>query len=200
MNDRNNQDYSTRRFSTDGFDCTPPPGAMDELLRPKRARMFRPPDPPVKPSRLEEARKVVNMAMFLAMGIAFIFAMLAIANYCTGRRETVAPAPIISPTPAVVRPTSRPVPTPTLVPVTPVRRAELAVKRAALVGLPIGWQGQETMPDGSTLPVRYMGEVGYFDHLPRNPTLGDMWKVTSSGAAWVWTTPANFSVPAWVDP
>jgi hypothetical protein len=197
----NEKDASTRRFNTDDFDCTPPPGAMDELLRPKRARMFRPPEPPpAKPSRLEEARKFVNTAVLLAMGVAFIFAMFAMASRKTAPVSTLpppysyGPAPTPAPAPAARAEVTIQQPNPV------VRRAELAVKRAQLVGLPVGWQGREQMPDGSIVSVRYMGEVGYFDHLPRNPALGDMWKVTSSGAAWVWTTPAGFAAPAWVDP
>lgn len=199
----NKKDASTGRFSTDGFDCAPPEEVVDELLRPRRARMFRPPEPPpTKPSRLEEARKFVNTAVLLAMGIAFIFAMLVItiASRKTAPVSTLPPpysyGPALTPAPTPTARANVTIPQPNPV----VRRAELAVKRAQLVGLPVGWQGQEQMPDGSIVPVRYMGEVGYFEHLPHNPALGDMWKVTSSGAAWVWTTPAGFAAPAWVDP
>jgi hypothetical protein len=187
----NEKDTSTRRFSTDGFDCQPPREAVDELLRPKRPRMFHPPEPPHKRSRFEEIRTVGNTIVLWAIGIAFIIALFSIASRVP-KPAPVAPAVIVQPTPA-----------PPLTPVVPqpeVRRAQLAVKRAQFVGLPIGWQGQEQMPDGSVVSIRYMGEVGYFDSLPRNPALGDMWKVTSSGASWVWTTPAGFAAPAWVDP
>jgi hypothetical protein len=197
---------SSKRFNTDEFESAPPRAAVEEMLRPKRARMFRSSPPsPGKPSRLEGARKFVNTAIGWAAGLTFIFTMLVVASYFVGKRET-APAPaVVFPTP---RPSVAPAPTPALVPpalapiapAPPVRRAELAVKRAQFVGLPVGWTGNELMPDGSIVPVRYMGEVGYFDHLPRNPSYGDMWKVTSSGAAWVWTTPAGFAAPAWVDP
>ena len=100
----------------------------------------------------------------------------------------------------------------TVLPEPPVRRAELAtpvqratlvlpeVRRADFVGLPIGWQGFITMPDGHGLIVRYMGEVATFDQLPRNPQWSDMWKVAESGASWVWYMPSGFSGPSWVDP
>jgi hypothetical protein len=213
---------STRRFSTDDFDCQPPREAVDELLRPKRTRNFRPPEPPpVKPSRLEEARRFVNTAVFVAMGMAFVFAMLAVASWFLDKRninqETLLTRPAL-PTPAATRPTPRPTPRPLVnptpvprtqwapspvlpAPVQPtVRRAELAIKRAEFVGLPIGWTGTETMPDGSIVPVRYMGRVSDFNQLPSYPNLGDMWSVTNSHNSWVWTTPAGFFTPAWVDP
>lgn len=184
------------RFNTDEFDCFPPPEAMDEL----RSRRFRPPTPPPrKSSRLEEARKFVNTAVLGASGLAFIFAMMVVVASVLFNRAKEETRPVPAPTPAAVAPTPRSYvygPPPTV----PAPRAELAVKRATFVGLPVGWRGSETMPDGSIIPVTYKGEVGYFDSLPRNPALGDMWKVLSSGASWVWYTPAGFSAPAWVDP
>ena len=75
-----------------------------------------------------------------------------------------------------------------------------AVRRAELVGIPSGTELGITMPDGHQLIVRYMGEVASFSQLPRNPNWSDMWKVTESGASWVWYMPSGFSGPAWVDP
>jgi hypothetical protein len=132
-------------------------------------------------------------------------------------QQTVVPAPTPVPTPA---PTSKPelAPVPTPVPLTmpepgvevrraelatPVRRAELIlpdVRRAELVQIPIGYTGQVTMPDGQQIVVTYRGTVPTFDQLPRQPGWNDMWKVTESGHAWVWTTPSGFSSPAWQDP
>jgi hypothetical protein len=195
------KDISTRRFNTDEFDCTPPREAVEELRRTKRT--FHPPDPPPrKSSRLEEARKMVNTAMFLAMGIAFIFAMLTIATRHEENRSADRKILYTNPVPA---PTPTPVPTPApplppTLPLPQVRRAELAVKRAEFVGLPVGWQGDIHMPDGTPMSVRYMGKVSSFEQLPRNPSYGDMWKVIASGATWVWCTPAGFAAPAWVDP
>ena len=79
-----------------------------------------------------------------------------------------------------------------------VRRAELVgpdVRRAELVDIPIGTTGPVTMPDGQQIVVTYRGTVPTFDQLPRQPGWNDMWKVTESGHAWVWTTPSGFSAP-----
>jgi hypothetical protein len=157
MNDRKQQqqkDSSTRRFSTDDFDCEPPREAVEEMLRTKRARTFRsPPDLPTRPSRLEEARRFVNTAIFAACGLAFIFAMIAIVGWALSSRNSdreILTRPVPVSTPAVIAPTPRsysyspapvPTPAPLLAPVIPdpvVRRAELAVKRAEFVGFPVG--------------------------------------------------------------
>ena len=208
----NQQDTTARRFSTDNFDCKPPPEAMDELLR-RRAPSFHPPQPPeppkkTPPGKLETTRKFVNRAVFWMMALAFILILCAIFNWYGQNRVRSAdqellhttlnpvptPAPRFQPTPALPL-------TPTL-PSPEVRRAELAVtvKRAEFVGLPVGWQGYEKMPDGSIVQVRYMGEAASFDQLPRNPSLGDMWRIPASKASWIWSTPAGFAAPAWVDP
>ena len=216
MPENEKKETTARRFSSynvktgawEEFDCQPPPEAMDELLRPKRAHTFRPP-PNAGTGKLEKAQKFVNTLFFWMLALAFVLTLCAIASWQGEKRaakkadqailRTVAPTPVSTPRPTPP-PALTPPPTQTYAPKAKLVRLPESPRRAEYVGLPIGWQGNEQMPDGRITPVRYMGEVGYFDNLPRNPNFGDMWKVTSSGNSWVWYTPAGFSRPAWVDP
>lgn len=103
------------------------------------------------------------------------------------------PVPLAAPTPATL---AMPLPTPEPL----VLRAQLIEREVRRASLREGQFFAIQMPDGSVPLIRYMGVVPSFDQLPRNPNLYDLYKVVSSGHAWVFMQPAGFAAPAWVDP
>src|SRR5258708_4157658 len=152
-----------------------------ETTLPKEHFYSPPPKRTIKPATAADWR---------TLGIVGIIAVTFIATVqlLTQRQ----PAAAVTATAAAAAPTA---PDPATPPqVTP------EVRRAQLLTWPLGATGWTTMPDGHRIVVRYMGAVDTFDQLPRTPQWSDMWKVTQSGASWVWYTPVGFTRPAWVDP
>ena len=209
------------RFSTDGFDCEPPPGVIDELVAPKRARMLGRPvkAPRQTPPRWKPMLPFLGMLCWPILSIAALGAIM-IAIQSVGRhaapatQTSVSMPPVAAPI-ASATPSATPQHTPfglpaSLEPSVTVRRAEpvvrraelvpVTVRRAELVSVPIGTSGPTIMPDGQLVVVTYRGSVPSFDNLPSDPQLGDMWHVTESNHDSVWCVPAGFASSAWLDP
>ena len=153
-----------------------------ETTLPKEHFYSPPPKPAIKPETAADRRNLRTLGI---IAVTFI----ATVQLITLLRQ---PAAVVTPpTPAATPPTAQVMP---YIQVTP------EVRRAQLVAPPIGSTSSTIMPDGHSTVVRYMGTLGSFDQLPRNPQWGDMWRIPRSGASWVWYTPAGFTRPAWVDP
>jgi hypothetical protein len=148
---------------------------------PPKEQFFSPPPkspPAIKPQTATDWRTLGFVGIFAVTFIATVYILRPPANSFDKR--------VATPTATTAVP-AQPAPTP-------------EVRRAELIAPPIGSAYWATMPDGHSTTVRYMGTMDSFDQLPRNPQLGDMWRIPQSGANWVWYTPAGFTRPAWVAP
>ncbi len=208
------------RFSTSGsgFDCEPPPGVWDELLRRKAHRP--PPPPPVTPVKPAPPARDWRSTALAVLGVALVAvvivsqlahqssqqaaAPIAAASPAPPLRVSVPSAPWPAPPPAVEVRRALPVPVPRaeLVPIT-VRRAALMRLPSQELGvyqyyhLPVEWGG------GSVL-ARFMGTVANFSDIPKDPTPGDMWNVLEGGS----TVSLGFTgqpqqgtvIPVFIDP
>jgi hypothetical protein len=90
-----------------------------------------------------------------------------------------------------------------------VRRAErvpTSVKRATLLRLPgqefgvYKWYDLPAEWGGGSVWARYVGTKERFSEIPPNPSLGDLWNVTETGASWIYCIPAGYDHAAWIDP
>ena len=111
------------------------------------------------------------------------------------------PAPIIQPTPA--QPVSQP---PPAVAPPKARLVSVEAKRAILLRLPwqeLGvykWYELPNVWGGGSVLARYLGTVGRFSQIPPNPTPGDLWNVTETGASWIYCFPQGYNHAVWIDP
>ena len=80
----------------------------------------------------------------------------------------------------------------------PVALRALPVSSAALAVPAVGWQSIR-MPDGSTSPAYYEGELPSSAALPlQGHFIGE--EYSTGNTSWVWMTPAGTNVASWVDP
>ncbi len=208
---------SPPRFATDGFDAVPPREVIEELLKRRR-----PPPPIVIPSAPPRAphgwlKGLIGYAMLVALPVVGLIILATFSSSWHPSFEARASSLVATPPPPRVLSTPAPlVPSPTRTPpVVEVRRAEpvpVTVKRgelveptvlrATLVSVPVGTSGAIIMPcDGQAVTVVYRGEIPSFGDLPRDPQLGDMYKVTEGRQQeWVFYQLANFANPVRVDP
>jgi hypothetical protein len=57
------------------------------------------------------------------------------------------------------------------------------------------------LPDLRSIVTTYLGNRATFADLPKDPHLGDMFRVSEApGTYWIWAVPIGFKAPAWVDP
>jgi hypothetical protein len=199
------------RFSTDNFECEPPPGVWDELLRPRRPRK-RPPSAP---------RRTVIFLAWLGIPVVLI-ALLGVVLSASGWRpaspgsaetQRIARAALdrisIPATPVVQQPV---VPMPVEQPILPPRARLIKLPpptpRAQLVQMPqvptaisqehLDESHDITMPYGTIVRATLRGFLGEENQLPRVGHIGEMYVVGT--VPWIFIQVPGTSAPTWVDP
>ena len=181
-----------------GYDSILPPEVRDELLNVKPPQPSIPPKlPPATPGRA--LRAAIGYGLLIGLPVFGLIALISLSNsWHRSPAVRASVARVATPPPPQVLST----PPPPAVRVLRAEPVEPTVLRATLVSVPVGTSGAIIMPcDGQAVTVVYRGEIPSFGDLPRDPQLGDMYKVTEGRQQeWVWYQLANFANPAWVDP